>query len=318
LSYLKVFYVFQHERWCIRRLGSLDAEEVGSMDVVENKRRPGIRLLHENLYIIHLDAFYMSNEKPVGRRIPEPPRFGIPVALLFRGLKLGLFCGAAAAMFNQDVAELHVFNRMAGQAGAQRGDVRDRIRTDDITDDHAAKSPNRHTFRTAHSVAKTHKDRSVDYVAHADVVDCDVFEQRAIHGFEGDAVAAVQDAVRDRDAFETSVRFGSEFDAAIARHMGVCGKRFARAVEERAFHVTAGDEAVGDGQVFCRSRVAERKRTLGADGVVPWRIHAAVADTDIAAAIHVDAVAVGIDLEVVDRKVIDAGGEDSEVPAVQD
>ena len=90
------------------------------------------------------------------------------------------------------------------------------------------------------------------------------------------------------------------------------------AVEHGAKLVDAGDVAVGDGEVLCGARVAECKGALGADAVVPRRVDGAVGDADVAAAVDVDAVAVGVDLEVVDGEVVDAGGEDAEPSALED
>ena len=61
------------------------------------------------------------------------------------------------------------------------------------------------------------------------------------------------------------------------------------AVEQRAEFIDAGDVAVGDGHVLGGARVAESERTLGANGVVPGRIHRAVGDSNVAAAVDIDA-----------------------------
>ena len=82
--------------------------------------------------------------------------------------------------------------------------------------------------------------------------------------------------------------------------------------------IGASDVAVGDGHVFGGAGVAQGEGTLGADAVVPRRVDGAVRDADVAAAVDVHAVAVGIDLQVVDGEVVDAGGEDAEVAAFED
>ena len=58
-------------------------------------------------------------------------------------------------------------------------------------------------------------------------------------------------------------------------------------------------------------------RALEHNGVVIRRIDADVRDPDIAAGIDVNAVAIRIDRDVVDREVIDAGCQNAEVSAVQ-
>ena len=67
----------------------------------------------------------------------------------------------------------------------------------------------------------------------------------------------------------------------------------------------------------CLAR-AQRVIGLQADAVVPGRIDVAVRNAHVAAGIHVHAVAVGVDLQVVDGQVVDARGQNAEVAAVQD
>ena len=88
------------------------------------------------------------------------------------------------------------------------------------------------------------------------------------------------------------------------------------AVQQRA-DVVAAHQAVGDGDVFGGARVAQRVAALEHDGVVVRRVDAAVGDAHVAAAVDIDAVAIGVDLEVVDGQIIHAGGQDAEVSAVE-
>ena len=64
--------------------------------------------------------------------------------------------------------------------------------------------------------------------------------------------------------------------------------------------------------------VAEGEGGFGADAVVPGGVDGAVGDADVLAAVDVHAVAVGVDLEVVDGEVVDAGEEQAEVAALED
>src|SRR5207244_12152148 len=61
----------------------------------------------------------------------------------------------------------------------------------------------------------------------------------------------------------------------------------------------------------------ESERTLREDAVVEWRVDGAIRDTNVFASIDVDAVAVRVDLQIVYRQVINAGGQNREVPAMQ-
>ena len=82
--------------------------------------------------------------------------------------------------------------------------------------------------------------------------------------------------------------------------------------------IAAGDVAVGDGDVLSGAGVAEGEGGLGADAVVPGGVDGAVGDADVAAAVDVEAVAIGVEEEVVDGEVVDAGGEEAEVAAFKD
>src|SRR5262249_31599078 len=48
-----------------------------------------------------------------------------------------------------------------------------------------------------------------------------------------------------------------------------------------------------------------------------WRVNADVRNADIAAGIDIDAVTIGIDFDVIDCEIVDAGGQDGEVTSMQ-
>ena len=99
--------------------------------------------------------------------------------------------------------------------------------------------------------------------------------------------------------------------------MGVRVKTLVSAVEQRAFLEAAAHIAVSNGDKLGRFGPAQCITTLQADAVIPRRVDIAVRDAHVAAAIDIHAVAVGVDAQVVDGKVIDAGGEYAEVAAVE-
>ncbi len=98
----------------------------------------------------------------------------------------------------------------------------------------------------------------------------------------------------------------------------IFGEPLPGAVDDGAELVAAGDVVVGDGDVVGRANVAKGEAGLGADAVVPGGVDGAVRDADVAAAVDVETVAVGVDEEVVDGHVVDAGGEQGEVAAFED
>ena len=130
--------------------------------------------------------------------------------------------------------------------------------------------------------------------------------------------AALEDAVRDGDVLEAAIRFRPALDAAGTWDIVAIGELLPGAVEDGSQHVGAGDEAVGDGEVFGGPVVAEGEARLGADAVVPRRVDGAVRDANVLAAIDVHAVAVGVDGDVIDGEVVYAGEQHAEVPGLED
>ena len=179
----------------------------------------------------------------------------------------------------------------------------------DVADRHAAQLADRRAGGTAHAAGEAQEDRRVGDLAHRDVRDRHVLEQPAVHRLEREAARAVEHDVRDRDVPEPAVRLGAELDASRrAVAVGRRGRRApVRAVEHRA-HVEAAHDAVRDRDVLRGARLAEREGALEHDRVVVRRVHVHVRDAHVAAGVDVDAVAVRVDGEVVDREVVDAGG----------
>src|SRR6185503_17288689 len=117
----------------------------------------------------------------------------------------------------------------------------------------------------------------------------------------------------------TSVRLRAKLDAPgwTERAVRVSEVSFVGAVEQRAF-VISTHLAVGDRHILRRPRIAQTERTLETDTVVERRVDRRIRDTDVLAGIDIHAVAIGVDLHVVDREVVDAGGQYSEVTTVKD
>ena len=170
--------------------------------------------------------------------------------------------------------------------------------------------------QSAHAPAETEKERDIDRIAHGDVADGHVFEQSAIDRLERDAATRIGNTIRDGNVAETAVGFCAELDAAVSgRFFG--GDGLVSVVEQRAFFVASGNVTIRDGHVIRRARVPEAEGTFQADAIVPGRVDAAIGDADIAAAVDVDRVAVGVDGEVVDSEVVAGGSENAEVAAVE-
>nr|GFC99306.1 hypothetical protein [Tanacetum cinerariifolium] len=150
---------------------------------------------------------------------------------------------------------------VARYAAEQRGKAGVGVVHVHVADADAPQRPHRRAGRAAHPGAQTQKNWRVDDVAHRDVADNHVFEQAAIHGFQGQAAAVFKHAVADGDVAEAAVRLGAALDAA-------------------------------------------------------GRIDGAVAHAHVVAAVDVEPVAVGIELQIVNSQVIDARGQQGKMPAL--
>src|SRR5205823_6845068 len=89
------------------------------------------------------------------------------------------------------------------------------------------------------------------------------------------------------------------------------------AINHRTFFEASSHGAIGDRHHLCRASITETKRTLQANAVVPRRVHGAVRDVNVAAAIDIHAVPIRVNREIVDCEVIEARGQNSKMTAVQ-
>src|SRR5581483_7048965 len=287
--------------------------------VVQHEGRAQVFLQIAHLDVVDLDPFDVADEEPVSGSDSEITRLGIPVVPLFlRRFERRLLLRAAALVIDADVAERHVFNRIAGVAADDAAVFGGGVIDDHVADFDAPQFAGRRAFGRAHPAAQPEEDRGVGDVAHRDVGDRHVFEQPAVNRFKRQPARVIEDAVGDRDVFEAAVGFGAELDPARRAVVAVfLIFALAGAVEERAL-VVAADLAVGDRHVLGRAGEAEAVGTLQADAVIEGRVDAAIRDAHVAARVNVHPVAVRVELHVINRQVINAGREDGEPAAVQD
>ena len=229
-------------------------------------------------------------------------RLGILV-LILGNLDLHLVGGASSDVLDIDIRDLEVFNGVAGNASDVGAVAGGGVVTGDVGEKDAAQRADdgalvARALGPAQARAEAKEDRAADNVAHGDVGDGDVFQQRAVDRFESESLAALEDAVGDGDVLESAVGLGAALDAPGASDLAVGLHRelLPCAVENRAELIAAADEAVGDVHVLAGAVVAEGEAGLGNDGVVPRGVDGAVGDADVLAAVNVHAVAVGVDL----------------------
>ncbi len=260
----------------------------------------------------------MADEEAIGRNLAE--LLGIGVGCLQLGdFYRSLLPGSTAAHQDADVAELDVLDVVARDAHDERAVAWVDAVDNDIVDVHPPQLAYGHAFRPPHPPAQTQEERGIRDVTHGDVANGDILQQPAVHRLQGKTPAVLEDAVRDRDVFESAVRLGAELDAPC--DPAAVGGALLRApkgpVEVRAL-IVAGDLAVGDRHVLSRARSAESIGALQDDRIIVRRVDRAIGDAHVAAAIDVDAIAVGVDLDVVDGEVVHAGRQDAEVAAHQE
>src|SRR5215813_8101974 len=207
---------------------------------------------------------------------------------------------------------------MPGKSSKQTRNVRRGVGTYDVADDHSPQSSDRNTLGTAHAVAEPDEDRPIDDIAHADVRNRYILEHGAIDCLQSKSSAAIEDAVCDGDPLKAAIRFSPKLDPAVARNIGVGRKWLAGTIEQRSLFETAGQQTVTDRNHLGRAGVSKSKRTFEANAVIPWRVHAAVDHAHIAATINVDTIAIGVNHQIVDCEVVDSGGKDAKVAAVED
>src|ERR1700752_4803108 len=105
---IEVLDVFQNKGWSRGGVGQLHVNEVGALHVFELNGGTQVFLHVFHLNVLYGQAFYMANEKAMGRQRAKAVRIGIDVFNL-GNLNVRGVSGASAPMQDIDVAELNVF-----------------------------------------------------------------------------------------------------------------------------------------------------------------------------------------------------------------
>ena len=282
------------------------------MDVFEVERRARVGGYRLDLGVAHFQVLHVAEKEALRGSRAEHARLGI-LGLVLGHLNLGRIRGRAADVLHIDVRELDVFDEVAGDSAEDRAVARGGVEGVDVVDEDAAQGAHLGGFfRPAQARAEAQEDGAVVDIAHGEVGHRDVFQQGAVDGFERQASAALEDAVGDGDIDKSAVGLGATLDAA-----GAAAPPLVGAVEHRAQLPAAGDVAVGDGDVLGGLGKSERVAGFRADAVVPRGVDGAVGNVDVLTAIDVHAVAVGVDLEVVDGEIVDAREQQAKVAALE-
>ena len=176
-----------------------------------------------------------------------------------------------------------------------------RVEADEITDDDALHGSHLGTlFGAAQSGTETHEEWRRGEIAHGGVGDGEIFKQCAVYRFERVSQTTFEDAVGNRDVDEAAVRFRAALDPASTGNVKVWCEFLESAVQHGAKFVIASHPAICDGEVSRRACIAQGKARFRADAIVPRRVDCAIGYTNVLATVDVDAITIGIDLEVVD------------------
>jgi len=314
---IEILHIFHHIGRYAGGVRQLHVDEVRAGDILKQDGGSKIRFFESDLHIAHANILDVANEEAVSGHGTEA--VGLRVSgFEFGRLNGGVLLRAAALVKDKDIAEAEVFDRVAGNAGDDRGLARGTVGDDNVSNFDATQLADGRAFRGAQAAAETNEKGDIYEITHGDIGDSDVFKEAAIHRFEGDAVTGFNHAIGDGDVAKAAVGFGAEFDAAGAGGLVSGPDEFESGVEERALLVAAGDVAIGDRDLIGGAGIAEAERTFEADAVIPGRIDAAIGDANVAAAVHINAVAVGVNLQVVESEIVHAGGQNGEVAAMQD
>ena len=260
----------------------------------------------------------MAEEESIGWCVAEHGGFGV-ILWVFGEDSFCEFLGSSALVGDVDVIQMHILNVVAGGAGDDAGIKRLGIVGFDVADVDVADGADGGSIRGAHAEAEADENRGAEDIVHGDVGDGDIFDRRAVHGFQGQSSAMIEDAIEDVDVLESADGFGADFNSAsgtvaVGGGVEVCG---VGGIENGA-DVVAAEMAIGDGDVFGGASRAEGERTFKDQAVVVGGIDGGIGDVDVLATVDVHAVAVGVDLDVVDGEIIDASGEDSKMSGAID
>src|ERR1035437_6177889 len=336
----EILHVEQHkgrDPGCLLRLDML---KVRRLHAIQYECRPPVFLQESDFHVVQFDSLGMADEEAISRQHAEHRGLGILLFPLRRGVGFArrhpargpeeesihqirrlpghLIQCQTAPVQDADIAQLHVLDVVPRNAAENRTVPWIGVVHHDVRDVHPADRPDRGAFRRPHPAAQPQEDRGIGNFPPGDVRNRDVFDVRAIHALERETARAVEDYVRDRNVPEIAFRFRTDLDApggAVAVG-GLFDGPLITAVHQGA-DVVAAHQTIGDGDVLRRARESQRVRALQDDGVIVGRIDAAIGNPHIAARVQVDAIPVGVDGQIVDREIVHAGRQDSEVPAGQ-
>ena len=292
----------------------IDVAEGTVAHVVEHDGRAEVGPLVAEGDVVDMQALNVAGIETVGGRPACKLRLGVVGALLTVVL-IDEVARAAALEVEADVGEPDVANGLFLHARDDDGAERVAVVGNEVRDlDVSGRREARHLLGAPVAAARGDVDGVMVDVRHRDVRHDDVLHAPLVDLLEGETRRVGEGAVGQRDVAVAAVRLGAQLEAATHPADGF---RDVGAVEQRAALI-ARDVAVRNGDVLGDDGPLQRIARLQHEGVVARRVDTAVGDGHVLAAVDVEAVAVGVDGDVVDGRQVAAGHDDGEVAAAID
>src|SRR6185312_8938311 len=132
----------------------------------------------------------------------------------------------------------------------------------EIADDNSPALTYCNGIRTTHPCAKSYENGSIYNITHRDIADGHVFEQPPVHGFQCEAPAIIEHAIRNGYVPESAIGFRAEFYSAGGVAIGILLiVPFKAAIQQCSFIVTA-HLAIGNGNIIRCPCVSQGERTF--------------------------------------------------------
>src|SRR5262249_3435774 len=159
------------------------------------------------------NSLHVTDKKAISGHNAEHAGFGILV-FKFRRNDLLNALWSAAGPDDSNIADTNVFDLMPGNSTDYARILRGTVLSDDVGNiDVANRADRGFVSRNAATIAKTYENRQAADLAHRDIADADVVDNRAIHRFQCQALATIKDTVRNGDILESSIGFCAKLDA---------------------------------------------------------------------------------------------------------
>ncbi len=218
---------------------------------------------------------------------------------------------------------VHVLNIMSRNSADNARIAHRRALRNDVADVDVPDRARLRISRPAQPAPQPNVQRRARHLPHHDVRNRHVVDHPSIHAFDRQALAIVEQTVRDRDVLESPVRFRPELDASRPRDVPIFPiwpdavarpDLLERPIQQRSLLIPSADQAIRDRHVFRIPNVTQPVRTFEHDRIVVRRIHAAIRNRHVPAAVDVHPVTIRVDLHVVDGQSVHRRRQDSEMP----